>query len=227
MIRLPSTKNTVGSLKASKPSSSNYKPVKERKKPGRKKGWNLLVEASPGYEKKKGASKGSIPMSLPDHVLPILCSRISANGTCQRMDVINGLIKDHPQTSARQATFKFAELTTKDKPACVPQPGKKMGKGRSVTFYLRPRFYHMLPVEERPHGWEAAAQADEMLWQEEQANTKVSGENKTVAVLAERTAKSDDDNSVSEMNSSVFTNSTFNGNDSDDSERPVKKQKSR
>ena len=237
MIRIPSSsKAPVGDVKAIKPTISTYKPVKERKKPGRKKGWNLLVEASPGYEKKKGASKGSIPMSLPDHVLPILCSRISANGTCHRMEVINGLIRDHPQTSARQATFKFTELTTKDKPECVPQPGKKVGKGRSVTFYLRPRYYHLLPVEERPLGWEDAAQADEALWQEEQANAKAGGDQNKSVEMTDKTGESDFDdgdddddthNSVSEMNSSVLTNSTFNGNESDDSERPMKKQKIR
>jgi hypothetical protein len=87
----------------------------------------------------------------------------------------------------------------------------------------------MLPAEERPNGWEEAAQADEALWQEEQANAKAGGESKTNA-MTEKSGESDDDdshNSVSEMNSSVLTNSTFNGNDSDDSDRPMKKQKTR
>ena len=33
----------------------------------------------------------------------------------------------------------------KERPSCVPEPAKKTGKGRSSTFYLRPRFYHLLP----------------------------------------------------------------------------------
>lgn len=229
MIRLPSTKTTVAELKASKPSSSNYQPVKERKKPGRKKGWNLALEASPGYQKPKGASKGSVPMSLPESFLPMFCSQISANGTSQRMDIINEFIKDHPETSARQATIKFAELTTKDKPQCVALPGKKSGKGRSVIFYLRPRFYHMLPEAERPDGWEGAAQADEVLWQEEcQENAKAKAGMDQNTMAEDKSGESDDDttqNSISEMNSSVLTNSTFNGYESDESERPMKKLK--
>mmetsp|Transcript_17420 Transcript_17420/g.37613 ORF Transcript_17420/g.37613 Transcript_17420/m.37613 type:complete len:1527 (-) Transcript_17420:110-4690(-) len=229
MIRVPVHQPTDAATKAAKPSSSTYKPVKERKKPGRKKGWNKAIEASPGYKKPKGASKGSIPMSLPERLLPEFCSRITANGTNQRMEVINGFTKDHPETSARQATIKFADLTTKDRPSCVPPPGKKVGKGRSVTFYVRPRFYHMLPEEERPTGWEEAAQADELLWQEEcdaKAKAKAESDQKIRAMMTDKSGESDGEgthNSVSEV-TSVLT--SFTGNDSDEeSERPSKMPK--
>merc|ERR1711971_683472 len=135
---------------------------------------------------------------------------------------------DYPETSARQATIKFKELTTKDRPSCVPPPTKKSGKGRSITFYVRPRYYHMLPEDERPTGWEEAAEADELLWEEEQeakAKAKAESDEKMRAMVADKAGESDDGthNSVS-MQSSVLT--SFTGNDSDEeSERPVKKPK--
>lgn len=231
MIRVPIHKLTDVEIKeaAAKASSSIYKPVKERKKPGRKKGWNKAMEASPDYKKPKGASKGSIPMSLPERLLPEFCSRITANGTNQRMDIINGFTKNHPETSARQATIKFTDLTTKDRPPCVPPPGKKIGKGRSVRFYLRPRFYHMLPEDERPDGWEEAAQTDELLWQveeEELVKAKVESDIKLRAMMGDKAAESDGEgthNSMSEMNSTM---TSITGADSDEeSERPAKKPK--
>mmetsp|Transcript_31886 Transcript_31886/g.66859 ORF Transcript_31886/g.66859 Transcript_31886/m.66859 type:complete len:1528 (-) Transcript_31886:307-4890(-) len=230
MIRVPVQQPVDHEAKQAKPSSNSYKPVKERKKPGRKKGWNKAIESSPGYKKTKGASKGSIPMSLPEELLPEFCRRISANGTNQRMEVINGFTKDHPQTSARQATIKFTELTTKDRPSCIPPPPKKVGKGRSITFYVRPRYYHMLSEDERPTGWEEEAEADESLWQEEQeakAKVKAASDQKMRAMIADKAGESDGErthNSMSEMNSSVVT--SFTGIESDDeSERPTKKPK--
>merc|ERR1712127_358706 len=64
-------------------------------------------------------------------------------------------------------TFKFAELTTKDLPGCVPKPEKPKGKGRAFTFFLRPRYYKLLPPEERPNDWEKYAKEDEVLYEEE------------------------------------------------------------
>jgi hypothetical protein len=221
MIRVPSQKQTIADIKATKPSISNYKPVAERKKPGRKKGWNKVFENSPGYMKPKGASKGSTPMAMPEHLLPVFARRISANGTSQRMDVINGFTKDYPETSARQATIKFTDLTTKDRPACIPPPGKKSGKGRQVTFYVRPQFYHMLPEEERPNGWEEAAQADEVLYvqeRESKAKARAERDQKMRALMSDKGAESDDgtQNSVSELNSYSMTSLTGNGSDNDD-----------
>ncbi|KAL3815904.1 hypothetical protein ACHAXA_005752 [Cyclostephanos tholiformis] len=135
MIRVPAQKEAVSDTKAMKPTINTCKPVAERKKPGRKKGWNKALENSPSYIKPKGASKGSTPMAMPEHLLPVFARLISAYGTSQRMDVINGFVKDHPETSARQATIKFTELTTKDRPSCISLPDKKNGKGRQVTFY--------------------------------------------------------------------------------------------
>lgn len=227
MIHVPVQQPIDANTKVAKSASSTYKPVKERKKPGRKKGWNLAVEASPGYKKPKGSSKGSVPMSLPDRLLPEFCSLISANGTNQRMGVINGFCLRHPETSARQATIKFTELTTKDKPSCVPNPPKKIGKGRSIRFYVRPRYYKIMQDDERPDGWEEAAEADELLWQEEQeaeAKAKSQSDQKIRAMMTDKSGESDDGDTHNSMSASVLTSMT--GNDSDEeSDRPMKKTK--
>jgi len=225
MIRVPIHKPTVEEIKKMKPSGNIYKPVKERKKPGRKKGWSKAMDASPDYKKPKGQSKGSVPMALPERLMPEFCGLISANGTHKRNDVINDFIARHPGTSARQAMIKFTEMTTKDRPTCVPLPGKKIGKGRAVFFYLRPRFYHMLPDAERPDGWEAESMADEVLWQEEceaKAKKKAAGDKKLKAMMEDKSAESDGDRT---LNSSTLTSLTGDGDSDDDSLRPTKKQK--
>ena len=101
-----------------------------------------------------GNPLGNKRMSVPDELLPDLCKRISAGGTRKRMDTINDFVRDYPSVSIRQVTFKFSEITTKDLPGCVPEPEKVKGKGRAFRFFLRPRFYHLLPESERPAEWE-------------------------------------------------------------------------
>lgn len=232
MIRVPVQKPTTEEIKAMKPSGSIYKPVKERKKPGRKKGWSKAMEASPDYKKPKGQSKGSVPMALPERLLPEFAKLITVNGTNQRVEIINGFTMSHPEVSARQATMKFSELTTKDRPSFVPPPGKKIGKGRAVTFYLRPRFYHMLDEGDRPEGWEEAARADELLWQEEceaKAKSKAENDKKMRAMMAEKNEDSDGDqthDTTSELNMSTLTSLTGNDSDEESEMRPMKKFKS-
>ncbi len=114
-----------------------------------------------------GNPLGNKRMAVSEKLIPDFCKRISANGTRKRMDTINSFVKDHPEASIRQVTFKFADLTTKDRPECIPKPNKPKGKGRAFTFYLRPRFYHLLPEEDRPKDWERFAKEDELKWQEE------------------------------------------------------------
>lgn len=114
-----------------------------------------------------GNPLGNKRMAVSEKLIPDFCRRISANGTRKRMDTINAFVKDHPEASIRQVTFKFADLTTKDRPECIPKPEKPKGKGRAFTFYLRPRFYHMLPEEDRPKDWERFAKEDDLKWQEE------------------------------------------------------------
>jgi hypothetical protein len=69
-------------------------------------------------------------------------------------------------------TFKFADITTKDRPECVPKSEKPKGKGRAFIFYLRPIFYHLLAKEERPEDWERYAKEDEVIYKEEKRKAK-------------------------------------------------------
>lgn len=162
------------------PEENGGKDKKENAKPGPKK--RSIEESSRGdavdpansdsiAAKKKisppGNPLGNKRMAVPDELLPDFCRRIGANGTRKRMDTINDFVKAHPAVSIRQVTFKFAEISTKDRPACVPMPEKPKGKGRAFTFYLRPRFYHLLPPDERPPEWEKYSKEDEVLWKEE------------------------------------------------------------
>jgi len=119
-----------------------------------------------------GNPLGNKRMAVANEVIPDFCKRISANGTRKRMQIINEFVRDHPEASNRQVTFKFSELTTKDRPACIAKPEKPKGKGRAITFYLRPRFYHMLPEEQRPKDWETYANEDELKWKEERRKEK-------------------------------------------------------
>ena len=123
MIRVPIQNAEEIKEQDSKKGNSNDSN-KERKKPGRKKGWNKESSANngnkgPGKAPGRGPGKGSVPMTIPDSLLPEYCRRITAEGTDARMDVINGFAQDHPQVSIRQSTIKFVDLTTKDRPLCL------------------------------------------------------------------------------------------------------------
>ncbi len=172
MIRIPVTVPVVVKHKEQViVKDRKFDPPKERRKPGRKKGWKRALENSTAVDLSTltsmcGRGKGSIPMSIPESLMPEFCRRISAAGTRARLDVINGFSKDYPETSMRQAQIKFTEVTTRDRPSCIPPPGKTTG--RSILFYLRPRYYHMLDENERPENWEEFAKEDELKWQEEQ-----------------------------------------------------------
>jgi len=201
MIRVPVTAPIVVEHREHvKEKERKFEPPKERKKPGRKKGWKIALENSTAVDLSTltsmcGRGKGSIPMSIPESLMPEFCRRISAAGTRARLDVINGFAKDYPETSMRQAQIKFTEVTTRDRPPCIPPPGKTTG--RSILFYLRPRYYHMLEECERPENWEELAREDELKWQEEQdAKERAAAKNgKTVKDLMEdRSTASDVDN---------------------------------
>ena len=119
-----------------------------------------------------GNPLGNKKMAVPDELLPDLCRQISANGTRKRMQTITEFSKEHTSVSIRQVTFKFAEITTKDRPPCIPKQEKPKGKGRAFIFFLRPKFYSLLPESERPEDWERYAKEDELLFQEESRKEK-------------------------------------------------------
>merc|ERR1719223_229620 len=145
-----------------------YWPRKRESSDGKKTQKNGITNTL--FKKKispPGNPLGNKRMAVPDELLPDFCRRIGAKGTRKRMDTINEFVKDNPSVSIRQVTFKFAEISTKDRPECIPKPEKPKGKGRAFTFYLRPRFYHLLPQDERPADWQKHAKLDEILWKEE------------------------------------------------------------
>jgi len=148
-------------------------------------------------------SHGNKRMAIPEDLLPHLCRKIGAHGTRKRMQTIEDFCKAYPTVSVRQATFKFADITTLTRPACIPEPPKPKGKGRAFLFLLRPRFYHLLPENERPLDWEKYAAEDEILWKDEckkAIKEKTSNMEKKVNVHSEEIeGMSFDGDSVEEM----------------------------
>jgi hypothetical protein len=126
------------------------------------------------------------------------------HGTGERMSVINKFVADNPVVSVRQVTLKFSEVTTRDRPQCVPE--KKLSKkvGRAFMFYLRPRFYRYLPPDERPVDWEKYAADDEILWQDEKKVAEAKEDSKS------------DLNSVDMNSSKAATNDGMDTGDEDD-----------
>ena len=109
-------------------------------------------------------------MSIPDELFPDFCRRIGADGTGERMKLINQFAEENPTVSVRQVTLRLGEITTREIPGCVTPKKREKKVGRAFMFYLRPRFYkHLLP-ENRPEGWEKYAEEDEKKWQQEKAN---------------------------------------------------------
>merc|ERR1719491_1142831 len=116
-------------------------------------------------ENNRGNPFGNKKMYVPDELVPELCRRIGPGGTRERLTLINRFVRDHPATSLRQVTVKFGEVTTKVAPAGITPPEKI--NGRAVSFFLRPKFYPVIPEEDRPEQWERHASEDEKLWNNE------------------------------------------------------------
>jgi hypothetical protein len=160
-------------------------PKKTKLPPGPKKKAPKLMKKADGQLKPRVTSQGNKRMSIPEELFPEFCKRIGANGTGERMKLINQFAEDHPTVSVRQVTLRLGEITTKDMPACVEAPEKK--NGRAFMFYLRPRFYKFLPEDERPKGWENYAEEDRKKHQQEKANRKDStGEERAESVTSDK-----------------------------------------
>eukprot|EP00957_Ditylum_brightwellii_P104635 7973265-Ditylum_brightwellii.AAC.1 len=172
-------------------------------------------------------------MEVSDDILPELCRRIGARGTNKRMKVINEFVKDHPETSLRQVTMKFSNITTKTLPACVPPPEKHAG--RAFCFFLRPRYYHLLPEDERPDEWKKYAKEDEVVWKEEcktKAKDKAKKEQKIKDMMedasklqASETESMDVSLDFSTATSSVANTTGFLDGEETEDDEPVKKKK--
>jgi hypothetical protein len=145
-------------------------PKKMKMSPGPKSKGPKLMKKADGQLKPRVTSQGNKRMAIPVELFPDFCGRISAEGTGERMKLINQFADEHPTISVRQVTIRLGEITTRELPACVKPPEKK--NGRAFMFYLRPRFYKYLSADERPEEWEKYAAEDEAKHQEERANRK-------------------------------------------------------
>jgi len=127
-----------------------------------------LMVRPDGQLKVRVTSQGNKRMSIPDDIFPEFCRRIGANGNASRTSLVNEFVDENPTISARQVTLRLNEITTKDRPACVPEAPPEKKKGPKFMFYLRPCFYKYLQEDQRPDGWEEHAAADQILYDQEQ-----------------------------------------------------------
>lgn len=155
----PKKNSKKGSAATTKGSSNNGGATKKTPK--------LMMKQPNGQLKPRITSNGNKRMAIPDDLFPLFCRRIGAEGTHERVNLINQFAEEHPTISIRQLTIRFSEITQRDRPSVVPPEEKQPGQGRKFMFYLRPRFYSKLSPSERPEGWEAAAEEDELKWREE------------------------------------------------------------
>lgn len=162
-------------LEKDKDGNSQYWPRKRGSDSLSNKSSNEKDNSTSVFKKKispPGNPLGNKKMSVPDELLPELCRRVSADGTRKRMQVIQDFSKENPVVSIRQVTFKFSDITTRDRPGCIQEVEKPKGKGRAFIFYLRPKFYPLLPENERPKDWEKYAKEDEVRYEEESRKSK-------------------------------------------------------
>eukprot|EP00977_Amphora_coffeiformis_P010111 scaffold2357_cov167-Amphora_coffeaeformis.AAC.19 len=131
-----------------------------------------LMVRPDGQLKVRVTSQGNKRMSIPDELFPEFCCRIGANGNASRTGLVNEFVDENPTISARQVTLRLNEITTKDRPPCVPEAPPEKKKGPKFMFYLRPCFYKYLQEDQRPDGWEEYATADQILYDKEQWDKK-------------------------------------------------------
>lgn len=170
--------------KGSSSTPANKKKIKKRKAEGapvasatprasispgppKKKFKAMAPPPKTGAPKPRITSQGNKRMDIPEELFPEFCKRISAFGTGERMKLINAFVEDHQSISVRQVTMRFAEITTRERPGCIPDVKVVKKSGRAFMFYLRPCFYKFLPPSERPVMWEEYAFEDEKLYEEE------------------------------------------------------------
>ena len=161
------TKKKTKKRKADPTGSPSPKKAKSAPAPASssKKKKKLMMKNADGELKPRVTSQGNKRMSIPDDLFPLFCQRIGANGTHERAKLIDQFVEEHPTISARQVTIKFGEITTRDRPACVPEFERK--SGRAFIFYLRPKFYKHLTPDHRPDKWEEYMELDAKAWEEE------------------------------------------------------------
>jgi uncharacterized small protein (DUF1192 family) len=132
----------------------------------------LMMKTEEGELKPRVTSQGNRRMDIPEELMPEFCKQITAYGTFERAKVTTEFVAAHPTISMRQVTIKLSEITSRDRPDCIPENKIKSSagkKGRAFICYLRPCCYKYLPDDMKPPDWERYAKADEILYQEELA----------------------------------------------------------
>ena len=142
------------------PKKSLHAPLKSTVSVKKKK---LMVRPD-GQLKVRVTSQGNKRMSIPDELFPEFCRRVGPNGNASRTSIVNEFVEENPTISARQVSLRLNEITTKDRPPCVPEAPPEKKKGPKFMFYLRPCFYKYLREEQRPVDWEVYAEADQKLF---------------------------------------------------------------
>lgn len=184
-------------------------------------GKKKMMKKANGVMAPRVTSQGNKRMSIPDALFPEFCRRIGAHGTGERMKLINAFVEEHPSISVRQVTIKFSEITTRTMPSWMPVPEKK---GRAFMFYLRGRFYHLLPEDERPENWQKYAEEDEALFKQEQLQKEKEKKQKDQKMKVMMEEAKSAQNSEAEDAGVVEAEPVEDGDDSD-GEHLKKKQK--
>lgn len=133
-----------------------------------------LMVRPDGQLKVRVTSQGNKRMSIPDELFPEFCRKIGPHGNASRTSLVNSWIEEHPTISARQVTLRLNDITTKHRPACVPEAPPEKKKGPKFMFYLRPCFYRYLREDQLAlvSGWEQIAEADAKEYEKEQKEKK-------------------------------------------------------
>jgi hypothetical protein len=222
--RIKESRAKGGKSKKRKSPSKSPKPKATTAAPSSNK--RKMMKKASGVLAPRVTSQGNKRMAIPDELFPEFCRRIGAHGTGQRMKLINTFVEESPDISVRQVTMKFSDITTRTLPSWMPPPEKK--SGRSFVFYLRARFYHLLPENERPNDWERLAEEDEALWKQEQLDNKketAHKEEKIKVLMDDSTTKSQTSEVDSVSDIVVEAEVVDDGAEDGDEKQPAKKRK--
>jgi hypothetical protein len=223
--RMKESRAKGGKSKKRKAPSKSPKP-KATTAPAPSSNKQKMMKKASGVLAPRVTSQGNKRMSIPDELFPDFCRRIGAYGTGERMKLINTFVEEHPDISVRQVTLKFSDITMRTVPSWIPPPEKK--SGRSFVFYLRPRFYHLLPENDRPNDWERLAEEDDVLWKQEQMEKKKEKEHKEEKIkvlMDDSTTKSQTSGVDSVSDIAVEAEVVDDGTEDGDDVHPAKKRK--
>lgn len=165
-------------------SKTKRAPVKRKAELSPKKPSQVPVKAGVSVKKKlmvrpdgqlkvRVTSQGNKRMSIPDDLFPGFCRRVGPYGNASRTSLVNEFVEQFPTISARQVSLRLTEITSKDRPPCVPEAAPEKKKGPKFMFYLRPCCYKYLNEEQRPQNWEKYAEEDQKLYDKEQLEKKM------------------------------------------------------